>query len=64
MARSRDNTRFNRYLARRHRQELRGSIPSLRADTAQPVDFSQRLIERAIARDQRLDVLAEEEPAF
>ena len=64
MTRSRDNTRFNRYLARRHRQELRGSIPSLRADTAQTVDISKRLMERAIKRDQRLDVLAEEEPAL
>lgn len=64
MTRSRDNTRFNRYLARKHRHELRESIPSLRTDTVQPIDFSGRLMERAIKLDQRLDVLAWEEPAF
>ena len=64
MTRSRDNTRFNRYLAKKHRQALRGSISSLRTDTVQPVDFSGRLMERAIKLDQRLDVFAEEEPVF
>ena len=65
MARSRDNTRFNRYLAKRRRQELRGQIPSQRDDGFQgaELDVSERLMQRAISRDQNLDLLFEVEPA-
>lgn len=64
MARSRDNTRFNRYLAKKHRQDLRGAVPSLCADAGQPIDVSGRLMKRAISLDQRLEFLTEEEPAL
>lgn len=65
MARSRDNTRFNRYLAKKHRQALRGIVPSQRQEAihALAVDDSDRLMQRAISLDQSLDLLLEEEPA-
>ncbi len=65
MARSRDNTRFNRYLAKKHRQALRGIVPSQRQDAGNfpAVDDSDRLMQRAISLDQTLDLFLEEEPA-
>ncbi|CAK23941.1 hypothetical protein [Synechococcus sp. CS-197] len=67
MARSRETTRFNRYLAKKHRQVLRGQIRSQRdndaAHTVPVIDHSDRLMDRAISRDQSLDLLLEEEPA-
>lgn len=64
MTRSRALNRFHRYLARRHRQDLRGSVPTLHPeqDQPQPVDCSDRLMRRALLRDQRLDMMQEEEP--
>ncbi|OUX72864.1 MAG: hypothetical protein CBC50_04660 [Synechococcus sp. TMED90] len=65
MARSRDNTRFNRYLAKKHRRALRGIVPSQRQDAVHvpAVDDSDRLMQRAISLDQTLDLFLEEEPA-
>lgn len=67
MARSRETTRFNRYLAKKHRQVLRGQIQTQRdhddANTIPVIDRSDRLMDRAISRDQSLDLLPEEEPA-
>ena len=66
MTRSRAMNRFHRYLARRHRHDLRRSVPTLRPELveSEPLDVSQRLIQRALCRDERLDMMLEEEPAL
>ena len=64
MTRSRAMNRFHRYLARRHRHDLRRNVPTLRPELveSEPLDVSQRLIQRALCRDERLDLMLEEEP--
>ena len=65
MTRSRALNRFHRYLARRHRQDLRCQIPSAQPELggAQSLDVSDRLMRRALERDQQLEAL-EQEPAL
>ena len=65
MTRSRALNRFHRYLARRHRQMVSCSIPDAQHESlgdGQP-DVSDRLMRRALQRDQNLDGM-EEEPAL
>ena len=66
MTRSRAMNRFHRYLARRHRHALRRCVPTLRPELveSEPLDVSQRLIQRALCRDDRLEMMLEEEPAL
>lgn len=66
MPRSRAMNRFHRYLARRHRQDLRRSVPTLRPERVafDPLDVSERLIQRALCRDEQLELMLDEEPAL
>ena len=66
MTRSRATNRFHRYLARRHRHDLRRSVPSLRPELveSEPLDVSRRLIQRALCRDERLNMVLVKEPAL
>ena len=66
MTHSRAINRFHRYLARRHRHDLRRNVPRLRPELieSEPLDVSQRLIQRAFCRDERLEMVLEEEPAL
>ena len=66
MARTRAMNRFHRYLARRHRHDLRRNVPMLRPELveSEPLDVSGRLIRRALSRDERLDLMLVEEPAL
>ena len=66
MTRSRAMNRFHRYLARRHRHDLRRCVPTLRPELveSEPLDVSQRLIQRALCRDERLEMMLVEEPAL
>ena len=65
MTRSRALNRFHRYLARRHRKVLRCSIPDAQHELLGDgqLDVSDRLMRRALQRDQILDGM-EEEPAL
>ncbi len=65
MTRSRALNRFHRYLARRHRQNLRCSIPEAQAELGgqERLDVSDRLMRRALQRDEHLDGM-EQEPAL
>ena len=65
MTRSRALNRFHRYLARRHRQDLRCKIPAFQPvlGGSETVDVSDRLMRRALQRDQQLEAL-EQEPAL
>ena len=65
MTRSRAFNRFHRFLARRHRQSLRCSLPEQHAGSARNVqrDVSDRLMLQALRRDQKLEGL-DQEPTF
>ncbi len=64
MTRSRALNRFHRYLARRHRHDLRSQLPNAKSELSgsEPLDVSERLMRRALERDQQLERL-EREPA-
>jgi hypothetical protein len=59
MTRSRALNRFHRYLARRHRQDLRCNVPAAQPEFggSEPLDVSDRLMRRALQRDQQLEAL-------
>ena len=64
MTRSRALNRFHRYLARRHRKTLRCQLPAAQSESrgSEALDVSDRLMRRALQRDQQLECF-EQEPA-
>ena len=64
MTRSRALNRFHRYLARRHRKTLRCQLPAAQSESrgSEALDVSDRLMRRALQRDQLLEGF-EQEPA-
>ena len=63
MTRSRALNRFHRYLARRHRHSLRSAIPVTQTEFRRSgsLDVSDRLMRRALQRDQALECLEQEQ---
>ena len=56
MTRSRAFNRFHRFLARKHRDEVRSFVPVLPVDETRPGDRIQKLINRRFALDDRLEM--------
>ena len=56
MTRSRAFNRFHRFLARKHRDEVRNLASVLPADETRPIDHIQKLIERRFALDDMLEM--------
>ena len=56
MTRSRAFNRFHRFLARKHRDEVRNFVPVLPVDETRPGDRIQKLINRRFALDHRLEM--------
>ena len=56
MTRSRAFNRFHRFLARKHRDEVRNAASVLPADETRPIDRIQKLMDRRFALDDRLEM--------
>jgi hypothetical protein len=56
MTRSRAFNRFHRFLARKHRDEIRNTTHVLSVEDGRPCDRVQQLIERRFALDDRLEM--------
>ena len=56
MTRSRAFNRFHRFLAKKHRDELRNTTPVVLAEDQRPWDRIQQLIDRRFALDNRLEM--------
>ncbi len=56
MTRSRAFNRFHRFLARKHRDEVRNAASVLSADETRPFERIQKLIDRRFALDERLEI--------
>ena len=56
MTHSRAFNRFHRFLARKHRDEIRNAASVLPVEEKTPVDRFQTLIERRFAIDAKLDM--------
>ena len=56
MTRSRAFNRFHRFLARKHRDEVRNVASVLPADATKPMDHIQKLMDRSFVLDDRLEM--------
>jgi hypothetical protein len=56
MTRSRAFNRFHRFLARKHRDEVRNVASVLPTDETRPRDRIQKLIDRGFGLDERLEM--------
>lgn len=56
MTRSRAFNRFHRFLARKHRDEVRNAASVLPADETRPMDHIQKLMDRSFVLDDRLEM--------
>ena len=56
MTRSRAFNRFHRFLARKHRDEVRNAASVLPADATKPMDHIQKLMDRSFILDDRLEM--------
>ena len=56
MTRSRAFNRFHRFLAQKHRDEIRNTTPVLLGQDGRPGDRIQQLIDRSFALDDRLEL--------
>jgi|TARA_B100001173_G_scaffold224811_1_gene194918 hypothetical protein len=56
MTRSRAFNRFHRFLARKHRDEVRNSASVLPSHETKPIDRIQKLMDRRFALDDRLEI--------
>ena len=56
MTRSRAFNRFHRFLARKHRDEIRNTTSVVSVDERRPWDRIQQLIERRLILDDRLEM--------
>jgi hypothetical protein len=56
MTRSRAFNRFHRFLARKHRDEVRNTSSVLPADETRPRDRIRKLIDRGFGLDDRLEM--------
>ena len=56
MTRSRAFNRFHRFLARKHRDEVRNAASVLPADETRPMDHIQKLMDRSFVLDYRLEM--------
>ncbi|MEJ6827208.1 MAG: hypothetical protein QNK79_03615 [Synechococcus sp. ArSW.bin.68] len=56
MTRSRAFNRFHRFLARKHRDEVRNAASVLPTDETRPRDRIQKLIDRGFGLDERLEM--------
>ena len=56
MTRSRAFNRFHRFLARKHRDEVRNAASVLPADETRPMDHIQKLMDRSFVWDDRLEM--------
>ena len=55
MTRSRAFNRFHRFLARKHRDEVRNAASVLADDETRPMDHIQKLMDRSFVLDDRLE---------
>ena len=56
MTRSRAFNRFHRFLARKHRDEIRKASSVFPADETSPMDHIQKLMDRSFILDDRLEI--------
>ena len=56
MTRSRAFNRFHRFLARKHRDEVRNAASVLPAGEIRPMDHIQKLMDRSFVLDDRLEM--------
>ena len=56
MTRSRAFNRFHRFLARKHRDEVRNVASVLPTDETRPRDRIQKLIDRGFGLDERIEM--------
>ncbi len=56
MTRSRAFNRFHRFLARKHRDEIRNTTSVVSVEERRPGDRIQQLIERRLILDDRLEM--------
>ncbi len=56
MTRSRAFNRFHRFLARKHRDEIRNTTSVVSGEERRPGDRIQQLIERRLILDDRLEM--------
>jgi hypothetical protein len=56
MTRSRAFNRFHRFLARKHRDEVRNAASVLAADEARPRDRIQKMMDRRFVLDDRYEM--------
>ena len=56
MTRTRAFNRFHRFLAQKHRDEIRNTTPVVFVQDGRPGDRIQQLIDRSFALDDRLEM--------
>ena len=56
MTRSRAFNRFHRFLARKHRDEVRNAASVFPADEKRPMDHIQKLMDRSFVLDDGLEM--------